>query len=454
VVRWLSTIRANGFADTVPSGVAYHHAGLTANDRAAIEKGYLEGDVNVICCTSTLAVGVNLPCHMVIIKNTVSYQNSGGAGSCKEYSDLEVMQMLGRAGRPQFDRSAVAVILTRLQKQPHYEKMVTGQEVLESCLHSNLIDHVNAEIGLGTITSASTAKRWLSGTFLYVRLKHNPEHYKIDGDASGRNLEERLELICNKVISLLQEHDLVHNTNRLQCTEFGDAMARYYLRFETMKTLLTLPQQATTSEILSALAQATEFGDIRFRAGEKATYKTLNQDSSIKFPIPVNLDAPAHKISLIIQAVLGAIDLPSEEQKQRMDFSTARGVIFSNVQRLIRCVVDCQLHLRDSVTVRNALTLARSLSAQVWDDSPLHMKQLEKVGLVLVRKLVAAGIRSIEDIENTEQYRLETILSRNPPFGIQLQGKAKAFPKLRVCMKVVGDPVSQHMQLDHCPNSC
>ena len=107
--------------------MAFHHAGLSINDRNAVEKAYLEGDINVICCTSTLAVGVNLPCHMVIIKNTITYSYNGGAGGCKEYSDLEVMQMLGRAGRPQFDKSAVAVILTRLQKQPHYEKMVSAQ---------------------------------------------------------------------------------------------------------------------------------------------------------------------------------------------------------------------------------------------------------------------------------------------------------------------------------------
>lgn len=439
----MSRIPADGQKDTVPSGVAYHHAGLSANDRAAIEKGYLEGNVNVICCTSTLAVGVNLPCHMVIIKNTMAYQSNGGTGGCKEYSDLEIMQMLGRAGRPQFDRSAVAIILTRLQKQTHYEKMVTGQEVLESCLHSHLIDHVNAEIGLGTITNASTAKRWLSGTFLYVRLRENPEHYKIDGDASGRNLDERVELICNKVIPLLQEHDLVQKTSRLQCTEFGDAMARYYLQFETMKTLLALPYQAKTSEILSVIAQATEFGDVRFRGGEKTTYKALNQNNSIKFPIPVNLDSPAHKVSLIIQAVLGAIELPTEDYKQRVDFSTAKTLIFSNAQRLIRCVVDCQLYLQDSVTARNALALARSLGAQVWDDSPLHMKQLDRVGLVSVRKLASAGLRTVDDIENAEQHRLEHILSRNPPFGVQLQEKARAFPKLRVSMKVVGDPVSQ-----------
>lgn len=93
-----------------------------------MEKAYLSGDLNVICCTSTLAVGVNLPCHMVIIKNTVTYHTTG----IKEYSDLEVMQMLGRAGRPQFDNSAVAVIMTRLQRVPFYEGMISGQEVLES----------------------------------------------------------------------------------------------------------------------------------------------------------------------------------------------------------------------------------------------------------------------------------------------------------------------------------
>ena len=60
-----------------------------------MEKGFLQGQINVICSTSTLAVGVNLPCHMVIIKNTVCYQEDG----LKEYSDLEVMQMMGRAGR-------------------------------------------------------------------------------------------------------------------------------------------------------------------------------------------------------------------------------------------------------------------------------------------------------------------------------------------------------------------
>ena len=59
--------------------------------------------------TSTLAIGVNLPAHLVIIKSTQHYV----ASSYAEYSETQVLQMIGRAGRPQFDTSATAVIMTK-----------------------------------------------------------------------------------------------------------------------------------------------------------------------------------------------------------------------------------------------------------------------------------------------------------------------------------------------------
>ena len=122
------SFRDKDLHSTGACGVAFHHAGLDQNDRALVERLFLEGHLSVICCTSTLAVGINLPAHLVIIKNTATWSNGGP----KEYVDLEVMQMLGRAGRPQFDDTGVAVIMTRREHRDRYEKMVSGTEILES----------------------------------------------------------------------------------------------------------------------------------------------------------------------------------------------------------------------------------------------------------------------------------------------------------------------------------
>ncbi|KAL5113379.1 ATP-dependent DNA helicase MER3 [Pleosporales sp. CAS-2024a] len=420
--------------DISAAGVAFHHAGLDLSDRLQVERSFLDHTINVICCTSTLAVGVNLPCHLVIIKNTVTYTDEG----MQEYSDLEMMQMLGRAGRPQFDDSAVAVIMTRQTKARRYESMVTGQDFLESKLHLNLIDHMNAEIGLGTIRDLASARKWLKGTFLYVRLQQNPDHYKLEGSNSGQDIEERVEDICSRDIALLRDYGLMSDGERFQCTDHGHAMARYYVHFETMKVFIGIQAKATPSEILSAIAQASEFSRLRFRSGEKAIYKMLNKSPSIRFSIPVNLDLPAHKVSLIIQAVLGSADLiwDGEFARHKSQYMAETQIVFKNVNSLIRCIIDCQISMGDSISIHSALMLERSLGSRTWDDSPLQMKQVDSIGVVGVRKFVNAGIRSLEDLEACEAHRIETLIGRNPPYGMKILETVKAFPKLRVALHV------------------
>ncbi|KAJ5898809.1 hypothetical protein N7495_003553 [Penicillium taxi] len=429
---------------TIPSGVAFHHAGLSIGDRNAVEKGFRDGHINVICCTSTLAVGVNLPCHLVIIKNTVGWQE----GQCKEYSDLEMMQMLGRAGRPQFDDSAVAVILTKRERVSRYEKLVSGSESLESCLHLNLIDHLNAEIGLGHITNLESATKWLAGTFLFVRLRRNPSYYQLKEEASEDDEDELLRQICEKDITLLQECGLV-TIEKLGSTQFGDAMARYCVRFETMRILMSLRLGASIHEILYLIVQADDFQEVRLRAGEKSLYREINRDPGIRYPIMVDVTLSAHKVSLLLQSELAAIEFPGGDQFQKHKFSMQqdRNFVFTHVNRLIRCIIDCQISREDSTSIRNALELARSLSSRVWDHSPLQMKQIEQIGVVAVRKLAAAGITGIDDLGLTEAHNIEMILSRHPPFGTKLLARLKDFPNLRITAKMVGQEAKPNVKI-------
>jgi ATP-dependent DNA helicase HFM1/MER3 len=242
--------------ELIGCGVAFHHAGLDPQDRHAIEIAFLKGDVSLICCTSTLAVGVNLPCHLVVLKGTVCFQD----GNLCECSDLEVMQMLGRAGRPQFDDSAVAIIMTRSEKADKYKKMISGQDILESTLHLNLIEHLSSEIGLGTVRDIYTAKKWLTGTFLSVRMRQNPDYYKLDSVPPNRNSDERLEQVCERDVKLLQDNELVEEKDdRLISTEYGQAMSRYMVQFETMKLLLSLPREAKTEQIVRHFPQFAKY---------------------------------------------------------------------------------------------------------------------------------------------------------------------------------------------------
>lgn len=434
-------VRDSELRNTLNSGVAFHHAGLDGSDRHAIEKGFLEGEIYVICCTSTLAVGVNLPCHLVIIKNTVCYQDTG----LKEYADLEMMQMLGRAGRPQFDVSAIAVIITKQEKVQKYEKLVSGEELLESCLHLNLIDHLMAEIGLGTIYDIPSAKRWLAGTFLFIRLGQNPRHYKIDGDALDQSLDDRIEKICQRDVGLLLSTNLISSDGKFKSTEFGDAMTRYYVKFLTMQALLRLEPRSKTCEILSALAEAEEFREVRLRGGEKTLFREINKANGLRFPIKVDIALHTHKRNLIIQAELGGVEFPAHEQyvKHRKQYQQDKIIIFSQVHRLIRCVIDCQIHLEDAVAARYALELSRSFAAQVWENSPYQMKQIPSIGPVAIRKLASGGINSIEALETAEAHHIEMLLSKNPPFGTKLLANLKDFPKLRVSVKMVGKQAKQ-----------
>ena len=128
----------------------------------------------------------------------------------------------------------------------------------------------------------------------------------------------------------------------------------------------------------------------------------------------------------------------SEARKQLV---TDVSIIMQHAPRLVRCVVDCAIYRNDSVTARNALELSRSLSARIWDDSPYQLMQIDKVGPVLARKLIAANIKSVEDLELTEPQKIDMIATKNPPFGANMLRLLSSFPKIRVSLHRIGSVV-------------
>jgi pre-mRNA-splicing helicase BRR2 len=89
------------------------------------------------------------------------------------------MQMLGRAGRPQYDTCGEGVIITGHGELQFYLSLLNAQLPIESQLVGKLADNLNAEVTLGTVSNVRDAATWLGYTYLYVRMLRNPALYGV-----------------------------------------------------------------------------------------------------------------------------------------------------------------------------------------------------------------------------------------------------------------------------------
>ena len=190
----------------------------------------------------------------------------------QEYSDLDIMQMIGRAvsrsrspsdyidlayyidkGRPQFgklsicgthfsmeplspvlytDKEGIAIIMCEAELEHKYKNLTQGRTILESSLHLNLTEHINSEIGLGTITNVETAKGWLQNSFLFQRVQRNPNRYAMGKD-DEQTWEERIDDMVIDSLTKLRELDLVKyvdgTSGDLCSTLYGDIMSKVWI---------------------------------------------------------------------------------------------------------------------------------------------------------------------------------------------------------------------------------
>ncbi|KAG7448168.1 P-loop containing nucleoside triphosphate hydrolase protein [Guyanagaster necrorhizus] len=391
-------------------GIGAHHAGLSLDDRRAVESLFLKGVLRIVIATSTLAVGVNLPAHSVVIKGVQTFQNNVSV----EYSDLDVMQMLGRAGRPQFDSEGMAIILCETELESKYRELVQGKTILESSLHVNLSEHLNSEIGLKTVTSISSATDWLRNSFLFQRIRKNPRHYAL-GKGEDQTWEERVDDLVMQSIKKLKESELITcseegEDGQLSSTEYGDIMSKFYIRQATMRAILTLPERPSLRDIY--LNKLRRHNDIRFEV--KKVEKTSD------------------KTFLLIQAVLGGISLNSPEYKtgdsqpQLDAFS-----VFRHIPRIARAVVEVAITKKRGAQLKHGFEVLRCLTAKAWEDRPVVLRQIESIGEKSFpsRKVLAEhGITSIDILRQQDSLRLEALLNRRPPFGLEMLASAREFP--------------------------
>ncbi|KAF9814110.1 hypothetical protein SFRURICE_000105 [Spodoptera frugiperda] len=114
---------------TISFGVAYHHAGLTFDERDIVEGGFKSGAIRVLVATSTLSSGVNLPARKVIIRSPVFQR--------QPINILTYKQMIGRAGRMGKDLKGESILIcTEAERKIGFDLMMGNLDPVTSCIES------------------------------------------------------------------------------------------------------------------------------------------------------------------------------------------------------------------------------------------------------------------------------------------------------------------------------
>lgn len=400
-VRDMKNSRARELRELLSKGMGTHHAGMTRSDRNLVERLFAEGVLKVLCCTATLAWGVNLPAAAVVIKGTQLY--SAEEGKFVDLGILDVLQIFGRAGRPQFQDTGIGFICTTQDKIQHYLTAVTQQQPIESRFSKRLVDNLNAEIALGTVTSVTEAVQWLGYSYLFTRMQRNPLTYGIDW-AEIRDdpqlVQRRRTLIIQAAQTLQQSQMIIFNetTEELRSKDVGRIASQYYVQQSSVQIFNTMMRpRAGEADALKMISLSGEFDHVQSRDSESKELTHLRTEFA-PCQIEGGVDTTHAKTNILLQSYI------SRARVDDFTLVSDTNYVAQNAARICRSLFMTALNRRWGYQCLVLLSLCKSIEKRVWPyQHPFHQFDLPQPVLRnLDEKGASASIEALRDMETAE----------------------------------------------------
>ncbi len=247
----------NILSASLKSGIAFHHAGLTGRQRTKVERMFKDRKIRCLVATPTLAAGINLPARTVIVRDIYRYDSQLGNTLIPV---MEIKQMLGRAGRPRYDKQGEAIIISRNREQ--------ASLVLDEYLLGE-VESVNSQVGnekaLRNNVLSAVATRLATSE---EELKH---FFSLSFYAFVNDLEPLMDGVERAVTYLEDNGMVVSEGGRLRATSFGKRVSDLYIdpmsavimresidRFEAGKELGFLQSICSTPDMIPLFCRSSE----------------------------------------------------------------------------------------------------------------------------------------------------------------------------------------------------
>ncbi|EPS69565.1 hypothetical protein M569_05199, partial [Genlisea aurea] len=381
--------------------------------------------LQLLVCTSTLAWGVNLPAHLVVIKGTEYYD-----AKSKRYVDFpitDILQMMGRAGRPQYDQHGKAVILVHEPKKSFYKKFLYEPFPVESSLREQLHDHINAEIVSGTICHKEDAVHYLTWTYLFRRLVVNPAYYGLE-HTDPENISSYLSSLSINVFEDLEDGGCIKvDGDGVEPTMLGSIASLYYLKYTTLSMFASKIEANTSLEgFLQILSEASEYDELPVRHNEE----NYNAELSAKLPYAVDknlLDDPHVKANLLFQAHFSRVELPIT------DYVTDLKSVLDQSVRIIQAMIDLCANSGWLSSTLTCMRLLQMVMQGLWyDGNDSSLRMLTCLNKDISSKLNQRGVSTILQLLDLHPATAEKLFG----VGSRLQEEVQRFPSIEVQSRV------------------
>jgi helicase len=383
------TIQCERLAKVVAKGVAFHHSGLVNEQRHLIEGAFRSNMLKAICATPTLSLGINIPAHTVLVRDTSRYSDIAGA---EKLSVNEVTQLFGRAGRPKYDTEGRGLLIAR-----------TRSEIMD--LYSRYIDAelepISSKLGvlpvLRTHVLAFIAARMLkSEEGILDFLKETLYGYQF---ANMRELNE----ILRDILKELESWNFVSRQGSLYYpTRVGERVSELYIDPLSAKWLIdTLPRVSDDVSNLFMICNTLEMRPYA-RATEEANelffdYERLMEGTgaSIESDATSYYD-PVKPLSTALMLRDWINEIPEREIVRR--YGTTPGSLFTKLNN-----ADWLLYASSEFSKLLHLKITKLLELRVRAKygirkELLDLIRLEQVGRVRARLMYDNGIRRVSDL--------------------------------------------------------
>jgi len=420
------TSQCEKLAKCIKQGVAFHHSGLVAEQRELIEDAFRNNLIKIICCTPTLAYGLDLPAFRTVIKTMKRFGQHG----MTYIPVLEYQQMAGRSGRPKYDSYGEAIIISNPEDKEYLiENYIKGES-------ENIYSKLAVEPVLRTYVLSLIASNFVSSKKDLINF-FKKTFWAYQFEDMGK-----IEYILNSVLGLLEGYNFIevkgsgmfHSADEeisFKATELGQRVSQLYIDPLTADKLIKAMNLANEKEVndFSYLQLVSATLELRplFRTGKKdyeeIQEKFFKEEQNLIDEIPNTYEYDdflnSVKTAKVFEEWINEVD----EETLFVRYSVRPGELKAKLNHadwLFYCLEELSKILSLKKVLKETTKLRMRLEYGVKEEL-LPLLAVKHIGRIRARILYNNGIKTLSDLKKTDTIKLEKLIGKQIALKIKNQ---------------------------------